>query len=258
MPDSLTLSGVRKSFGGVRAADGIDLEIGPQDLLCVVGPNGCGKTTLFNLVTGLLRPDDGAIRFGTADLTRLAPTAIAALGVGRKFQVPSVFDELSVADNLRVAAVSPAALAATDGTRAALAAAATHKSGGSTEDLLATVGLAERAADPAEALSHGEKQWLEIAMVLACRPRLLLLDEPTAGMTRAETLATAELVKRLHAAGGVAVVLIEHDMHFVAALDCPVAVMIRGRLVARGSFQEVGRLPEVREAYLGGSADAVL
>lgn len=246
MPDSLILRSVDKAFGGVRAADGIDLEIGPRDLLCVVGPNGCGKTTLFNLIAGLLRPDAGSIVFGEADLTRLAPTAIAARGIGRKFQVPSVFDDLSVADNLRVASVSPAALAASD------SAAETP------EDLLAEVGLSDRAAVPAHTLSHGEKQWLEIAMVLACRPRLLLLDEPTAGMTRAETLATAALVKRLHASGRVAVVLIEHDMHFVAALDCPVAVMIRGRLVARGSFQEVGRLPEVREAYLGASADAVL
>ncbi|MCB2102039.1 MAG: ATP-binding cassette domain-containing protein [Rhodobacterales bacterium] len=213
-------------------------------MLCVIGPNGCGKTTLFNLITGHLRPTEGSIRFAGHDLTRLKPHQIGRLGIGRKFQVPSVFDDLSVADNLRVARFAEAGRAGLWGLRQ-------RSKGDGDADLLARVGLADQARTPAGALSHGQKQWLEIALVLALEPRLILLDEPTAGMTRGETAATAELIKDIHRGGGVAVILIEHDMHFVAALDCPVAVMMRGAIVARGDYATVRAVDAVREGYLG-------
>ncbi len=231
----LEIRGLARRFGGVLAVDGLDLDLGEGELRAIIGPNGCGKTTLFNLICGELRPDAGEIRFAGRDLTALRPHAIARLGILRKFQVPSVYENLSVAENLLVARHL-----------------AGGKGGGG--ELLAEVGLAGRREVPAGHLSHGEKQWLEIAMVLAAGPRLLLLDEPTAGMTRTETLRTAALIRRLHAERGVAMIMIEHDMRFVAALDCPVSVMMRGRVLVTGSYAEIGRHPLVREAYLGDAA----
>jgi len=232
----LAIEELTKAFGGVHAVDGLDLTLDAGAMLCVIGPNGCGKTTLFNLISGYLRGDAGRVRFGGRDVSRLPMYRRAALGIGRKFQVPSVFPSLSVAENLRAAMAVP------------------HRSGDRPEvgEAMAAVGL-----DPALAhreaghLSHGEKQWLELGMVLAAGPRLLLLDEPTAGMTRGETLETARLVRAVHADRGLTTILIEHDMHFVAALECPVAVMLEGRVVARGTYDEVRALDVVRAAYLG-------
>lgn len=231
----LEIRGLVRRFGGILAVDGLDLDLAEGELRAVIGPNGCGKTTLFNMICGELRPDAGEIRFAGRNLAALRPHEIARLGVLRKFQVPSVYGNLSVAENLLVAR---------------------HIAGrsGAPEELLAELGLEDRREVPAGHLSHGEKQWLEIAMVLAAGPRLLLLDEPTAGMTRAETLRTAALIRRLHAERGVAMIMIEHDMRFVAALDCPVSVMIRGRVLVTGSYGEIGRHPLVREAYLGDAA----
>jgi len=234
----LQVRGVTREFGGVRALDGVDLAVAPGEQLCIIGPNGCGKTTLFNVITAQLPPTRGEVVLGGQALTGLAPHHIARLGVARKFQVPSVFEDLTVAENLEVACFGLPNSAQRPGLAA----------------LLDQIQLADRAGVLAGRLPHGARQWLEIGMLLAQAPRLLLLDEPTAGMTGAETLATAALVRRLSKEAGTAVVVVEHDMRFVQALDARVVVMLAGRVVADGRFDEVRRLPQVRDAYLGAHA----
>jgi urea transport system ATP-binding protein len=250
MTGFLAIEGLKKDFGGVEVLTGLDLALAAGELLCVIGPNGCGKTTLFNLVTGQLRPTAGSVRFEDRDLTRLRPYAISRLGIGRKFQVPSVFPTISVADNLLVALSAEAGRAGLRG----LAGPTPGADRSAIAETLALIGLTGKAGQPAGALAHGEMQWLEIGMVLIGRPRLMLLDEPTAGMTRAETEATAGLIRRIHAESGVAVILIEHDMRFVEMLDTTVAVMMRGAIAVRGRYAEVRADPAVREGYLGSHA----
>jgi ABC-type uncharacterized transport system ATPase subunit len=238
----LSVRAVTREFGGVRALDGVSLEVAPGEQVCVIGPNGCGKTTLFNVITAQLPPSSGEVALNGRPLVGLAPHHVARLGVARKFQVPSVFEDLTVQENLEVACfgLPPST-----------------SSSSSPPDLpflLQQIQLADRAQMPAGRLPHGARQWLEIGMLLAQAPRLLLLDEPTAGMTGAETLATAALVRRLAEQSGTAVVVVEHDMRFVQALGARVVVMLAGRVVADGAFHEVRRLPQVREAYLGAHA----
>lgn len=219
----------------MRALDGLDLDVAPGEQLCVIGPNGCGKTTLFNVITAQLPPTHGEVMFDGQALTGLAPHRVARLGIARKFQVPSVFEDLSVTENLEVA-------------RFGLPCPLDHAAQFA---LLQQIQLAERAQVLAGRLSHGQRQWLEIGMLLSQSPRLMLLDEPTAGMTGAETEATAALVRRLAQERGTAVVVVEHDMRFVQALGARVVVMLAGRVVADGRFDDIRRLPQVREAYLG-------
>ena len=238
----LSVRAVTREFGGVRALDGVSLEVSPGEQVCVIGPNGCGKTTLFNVITAQLPPSSGEVALNGRPLVGLAPHHVARLGVARKFQVPSVFEDLTVQENLEVACfgLPPST-----------------SSSSSPPDLpflLQQIQLADRAQMPAGRLPHGARQWLEMGMLLAQAPRLLLLDEPTAGMTGAETLATAALVRRLAEQSGTAVVVVEHDMRFVQALGARVVVMLAGRVVADGLFDEVRRLPQVREAYLGAHA----
>jgi urea transport system ATP-binding protein len=230
----LEVAEVEKDFGGVRAAAGLSLSLGEGEMLCLIGPNGCGKTTLFNLVTGALKADSGSLRFAGEDLRGREPYQIARLGILRKFQVPGIYPDLPVAENLTVAMVGSG-----EEGEARLA------------ELLDLARLADKRGLPAGSLAHGEKQWLEIAMVLARRPRLLLLDEPTNGMTAAETAATVALIRELHDRVGCAVLVIEHDMGFVRDLGCPVALMVRGRIERRGSYEELQADPLVREVYLG-------
>ena len=229
--DLLELVGLTKTFGGVNAVDDLSLRLGADEMRCIIGPNGCGKTTLFNLITGTLPPTAGTVRFCGRDLAGLPLHAVARAGIVRKFQVPSVFASLSVEANIR------ASLAAGKG---ALPVA----------EILDLVRLGARRADKAGTLSHGEKQWLELAMVLATGPRLILLDEPVAGMTRQEKLETARLIADIRRERRTAVLVIEHDMGFVEALDCTVAVMMLGRIIASGSFAEMRQDRRVREAYL--------
>jgi ABC-type uncharacterized transport system ATPase subunit len=243
MSPLLEIRDVTKTFGGVRALTGVNLAIASGELLCLIGPNGCGKTTLFNTITGAFMPTSGRVLWNGKEITGLPSHRIARLGIARKFQVPGIYPSLSVVENVEISAAS---IGTQKGPLGLLFA-----DPGPLVTRLEPFGLSAVAAAPAGSLSHGQKQWLEIAMLLAGSPRLLLLDEPTAGMTPAETAATADLIARIREESGTAVLVIEHDMHFVRRLDCPVVVMIRGAVFRRGSYAEVQADPTVREAYLG-------
>jgi ABC-type uncharacterized transport system ATPase subunit len=236
----LELNGLSKRFGGVVAVDHLNLTIATAELLCVIGPNGCGKTTLFNLISGEIASDEGRVVFSGKNLCGLKPFEVARRGIVRKFQVPSVFDDMSVGENLTISCHIQGMTAKQ------------IKTG--IDQKLMEVGLARSRDEMAGNLSHGQKQWLEIAMVLATSPALLLLDEPTAGMTRAETAKTVELIKSIHQRRQMAMIVIEHDMKFVEALGSRVAAMMAGQIITTGAYEKVANDPRVKEAYLGASA----
>ncbi len=239
----LEVSGVTKSFDGFRAIDNLSFSIGEPELRAVIGPNGAGKTTFMDLVTGKTRPDTGTIRYGEMgrDLTRLSEARIARAGVGRKFQKPTVFEAQTVRQNLELAlkgARGPLSVLTRRGADAARIGA-----------LAVEVGLADALDAPSGILSHGQKQWLEIGMLLAQEPRLLLVDEPAAGMTSAEREKTTAML--VEAARTRAVVVVEHDMEFVRRLGCRVTVLHEGRVLAEGSLGHVTADPQVVAVYLG-------
>jgi urea transport system ATP-binding protein len=240
----LTAQAVAKSYGGVRALDGLDLELEAGQLLCIIGPNGCGKTTLFRVLSGETAPDAGRILLEGRAIHGLAPHRVARLGVARKLQTPGIWPELTVDENMAVP------LFAAAGRRGFLGLLSRGRQRDAHE-LLRLAGLAAHGARRAGELAHGAKQWLEIAMLLAVRPKLLLLDEPTAGMTPGETRRTADLIRRIRQEAGIAAIVIEHDLAFVREVNAPVAVMVRGRIVRHGSYAEVASDPMVRELYLG-------
>ncbi len=240
----LEIADITKVFGGIQALAGVSLSVHPGELLCIVGPNGCGKTTLFNVISGALRPDDGAIHFRGENTGALKVHEISRLGIGRKFQVPGIFAELSAADNLRAALSAGKA-------KGAFGLMLLQRQEDEVRAILDLVSLGARGEVPAGELAHGEKQWLEIAMVLAGKPKLILLDEPTAGMSGAETAATADLIRRIATETAAAIIVIEHDIQFVRRLDCPVVVMMKGQVLRRGTYAEISADPAVREAYLG-------
>jgi ABC-type uncharacterized transport system ATPase subunit len=218
-------------FGGLQALEALNLTVRDRELCCIIGPNGAGKSTFLNVLTGTLRPTSGSVRFLGHDIAGLPLHRIARLGVARKFQIPSVFPSLSVEDNLKVArwgAPSPVRPVG---------------------ELMELVALGNRAATLAGELAHGQKQWLEIGMALAIEPRLLLLDEPTAGMTPQETLATAEMLLRLK--GEFSIVAVEHDIRFVRALNCETLVLHQGRRLRSGPFHDIETDEMVRDVYLG-------
>ena len=223
-------------FGGVQALADLDLTLESGQILSIIGPNGCGKTTFFNVLTGILEPDRGTIRLAGQDLRGLLPHHRAALGIGRKFQVPSLFDPLDVAENMRIAI----------GDRSTA-----HGRGDQVGAILAEIGMTAVATIPVAGLPHGDRQRLELAMVLASRPRLVLLDEPTAGLGPGETSAIVGTIRQATATTGAAFIVIEHDLAFVRELDAPVGFMLRGRIERRGSYDELARDPLVRETYLG-------
>jgi urea transport system ATP-binding protein len=240
----LYLDGVTVSFDGFRALNALSLVIEPGEMRAIIGPNGAGKTTMMDVVTGKTRPEAGEVYFdGRVDLTRLDEAAIAGLGIGRKFQKPTVFESHTVADNLDLA------LAGGRGPFHAIFGGQNGKTAARIDELLGTVHLAEHRNVRAAYLSHGQKQWLEIGMLLAQEPKLLLVDEPAAGMTDAETEATAALLKRI--AHDKSVVVVEHDMAFVRALGVKVTVLHEGAVISEGSIDHVSADPKVIEVYLG-------
>ena len=240
----LYLDGVTVSFDGFRALNELSLVLEPGEMRAIIGPNGAGKTTMMDVITGKTRPDDGTVLFaGKVDLTRLDEAAIAELGIGRKFQKPTVFESHTVADNVRLALKDPR------DPWSALVGARNRITDERIDGVLETVRMTEHRARLAGDLSHGQKQWLEIGMLLAQDPRLLLVDEPVAGMTDAETEATAELLRAI--ARSHSVVVVEHDMAFVRALDVKVTCLHEGRVLAEGSIDDVSANERVVEVYLG-------
>lgn len=240
----LYLSGVNVSFDGFRALNSLSLYMLSGELRAFIGPNGAGKTTMMDVITGKTKPDDGDVFFrGDIDLRKLDEARIANLGIGRKFQRPTVFEKHSVFENLELAL---------KGQRGVLASLFFKMSGeqrDAIDQALATIGLKEAAYQPAGILSHGQKQWLEIGMLLVQDPELLLVDEPAAGMTDAETAQTAEMLKEI--AKSHSVMVVEHDMEFVRSLDCKVTVLHEGSVLAEGSLAAVQANERVIEVYLG-------
>jgi urea transport system ATP-binding protein len=238
------LDGVTVSFDGFKALNSLSLVLEEGELRTIIGPNGAGKTTMMDVITGKTRPDQGQVLFqGGIDLTALSEERIARLGIGRKFQKPTVFEHLTLRENMELALMGARSL------WAMLSRPASAEESDQIDAMLETVGLLEQQARHAGELSHGQKQWLEIGMLLVQDPRVVLLDEPVAGMTDAETEKTAELIHALK--GRHTIVVVEHDMSFVRALGAKVTVLHEGRLLAQGSIDAVQADPTVIDVYLG-------
>lgn len=240
----LYLEDVSVSFDGFKAINRLSLDIAPGELRCIIGPNGAGKTTMMDIITGKTRPDAGSVFFGsTIDLLRHTEAEIAQLGIGRKFQKPTVFEQLTVFENLELALK----------THKGVAQSLRHLRSAAHDqrlcEVLETIALQDSLARQAGKLSHGQKQWLEIGMLLVQDPQLLLLDEPVAGMTDQETERTAELFLRLK--GQHSLIVVEHDMAFIKAIAQTVTVLCDGAVLAQGPLSQVQADPRVIEVYLG-------
>ena len=240
----LYLEDVSVSFDGFKAINRLSLDIAPGELRCIIGPNGAGKTTMMDIITGKTRPDAGSVFFGsTIDLLRHTEAEIAQLGIGRKFQKPTVFEQLTVFENLELALKTHKGVA--QSLRYRRSAAHDQR----LCEVLETIALQDSLARQAGKLSHGQKQWLEIGMLLVQDPQLLLLDEPVAGMTDQETERTAELFLRLK--GQHSLIVVEHDMAFIKAIAETVTVLCDGAVLAQGPLSQVQTDPRVIEVYLG-------
>ena len=241
----LYLDGVTVSFDGFRALNKLSLAVEPGEMRAIIGPNGAGKTTMMDVITGKTRPDDGDVFFdgGSQDLTRLDETEIAQLGIGRKFQKPTVFDSHTVEDNVLLA------LKCDRRARASLFWRESSEETARLDRILDIVRLAQVRDRLAGSLSHGQKQWLEIGMLLAQDPKLLLVDEPAAGMTDQETADTADLLREI--AQTRSVIVVEHDMVFVKDLGVKVTCLHEGSVLAEGSLEQVSADERVIEVYLG-------
>ena len=240
----LYMEDVTVSFDGFKAINNLNLTIDDGELRCIIGPNGAGKTTMMDIITGKTRPTEGSVWFGSRhNLLQMNEPDIASLGIGRKFQKPTVFEALSVFENLELAMAADKRIFPT------LTARMTGEIKDRIDDVLETIGLTALRFQPAGILSHGQKQWLEIGMLLMQRPRLLLVDEPVAGMTEQEMERTAELLTGL--AGKQSVVVVEHDMGFVRSIARKVTVLHQGSVLAEGSMDQVSNDPKVVEVYLG-------
>jgi urea transport system ATP-binding protein len=240
----LYLENVNVSFDGFKAINNLSLDIAPGELRCIIGPNGAGKTTMMDIITGKTRPDSGTVFFGsTIDLLRYKEPEIAQLGIGRKFQKPTVFEHLTVFENLELA------LKTNKGVKASMFFKLDSAQGDRLADILHTIHLADSLNRQAGNLSHGQKQWLEIGMLLMQDPKLLLLDEPVAGMTDEETERTAELFLTLK--GKHSLMVVEHDMSFINTISDIVTVLCDGSVLAQGTLAQVQADERVIEVYLG-------
>ena len=240
----LYLDGVSVAFDGFKAINNLSITLQPGEMRAIIGPNGAGKTTMMDIITGKTRPDTGDVLFNeNVDLTRHDEADIARMGIGRKFQKPTVFETHTVFDNILLSLAGKRTV--WDTLMARRARAETER----IEEILDTIRLAERRDDLAADLSHGQKQWLEIGMLLAQDPKVLLVDEPAAGMTDAETMQTADLLARI--AGEHTVMVVEHDMDFIRKLGVKVTVLHEGSVLSEGSFQQVSTDARVIETYLG-------
>jgi urea transport system ATP-binding protein len=240
----LYLDSVTVSFDGFKALNNLSLTIEAGELRCIIGPNGAGKTTMMDVITGKTRPDSGTVFFGqTMDLARMSEPEIAHAGIGRKFQRPTVFERHTVFENLELAMKTDKRV------WRSLMAELTGEQGARIADMLRLIQLTAQQQQFAGALSHGQKQWLEIGMLLMQEPKLIMLDEPVAGMTDEETERTAELIQEL--AGSQSIVVVEHDMDFVASIASKVTVLHEGSVLAEGTMDDVQRDERVIEVYLG-------
>ncbi len=243
MANILEIKGLTTRVSGYTILNNLDFAVEANELRVLLGPNGAGKTTLIAMITGQYKPSSGKIHFAGEDITGMAPDKIFQRGISRKFQVPNMYETLPVFDNVLVS------LQADRKVFASLFRKVTPGDAARIWEILEFVGLADRAKDPADTLSHGERQWLEFAMLIASNPKLLLLDEPTTGMTEEGKHKTAELIERI--ARNHTVLLVEHDMHIVRQIAKKVTVLHQGQLLAEGPLAEVVANETVRAVYLG-------
>jgi branched-chain amino acid transport system ATP-binding protein len=248
MTSLLEIRELCKRFDGFAAVDGIDLEVETGTIHSVIGPNGAGKTTFFRLLTGAHRPSGGRIRFGGRDITGLRPHAVARRGLTQSYQITSVFPRISVLESVQIAILARRGRSSDFATRFG------RRVEPEARQLLERVGLLELAEEPAERLSHGDQRVLEMALALATKPRLLLLDEPTAGMSPHETDRMVELVVELAESEELTVLLSEHDMDVVFGISDHVTVLHQGRVISRGTPDQVAEDERVVEVYLGSAA----
>jgi branched-chain amino acid transport system ATP-binding protein len=241
----LDVRALRKAFGGFTAVDDVSLAVARGEIAALIGPNGAGKSTFFNLLTGHLRPDAGQVLLEGKDITGAAPHRICRMGVGRSFQRTNVFPQLTVFENVQAAYIAHRGRGANFWARSAML----YRD--ETEALLASLGLLEKAGVIAGALSHGNQKQLELGIALACDPELLLLDEPTAGMSAAETHVTIRLLERIAGERALTLLFTEHDMEVVFSIARKIAVLHQGRLISEGAPEAVQADPEVRRVYLG-------
>jgi branched-chain amino acid transport system ATP-binding protein len=243
----LEVRNVVKSFGGLRALQDVSLSVAKGEIRAVIGPNGAGKSTLFNVMTGLLKPDAGDVVFEGESIVRLPPYRVIRKGIGRSFQITNIFPRMSVFENVQVALFSHHRMGANP-----LSMARTFtRVGEEALALLSQVGLEEKYDSSASVLSHGDQKRLEIAISLASRPKLLMLDEPTAGMSRFESRETVALLQRISREQGLTLIFTEHDMDIVFAISEKIMVLQQGAVIADGTPAEIKANPEVRKAYLG-------
>ena len=242
----LQVEAIDKSFDGFRAVNQVNLAVGRGELVAVIGPNGAGKTTLFNLITGQLKPDKGKIIFKDEDITGLPPYQICKKGVGRSFQIVNVFSRLTVFECVQVAVLSQQRKTYN------LLSPARNLVIKETTDILDSVGLLDKSGSISGSLSHGDQKILEMAIALGNEPELLILDEPTAGMSPEEALKTIELIKQLASLRGLTILFCEHDMEVVFSIAQEIMVMHQGRSIIQGKPDEVRSNKEVQNAYLGG------